>query len=363
MRHGDTATGRHGDSGTRGHGDGETRRLGDTELRRHHFRVAPSPHLPVPASPRPRVPVSPCLRVFLLFAALCTPAMAQPGQPGPSSPLYGARPSSGTSSSGLPKALREVSIEQKLNTQLPLELTFRNENGSTVKLGDYFGKKPVVLALVYYECPMLCTQVLNGMVSSFKVLSFKPGEEFEVVTVSFDPRETPTLAAAKKKTYVGYLPEAKRASATNGWHFLTADAESIKTITQAVGFNYHFDEATNQSAHASAIMVATPEGKLSHYFYGIEYSPKDLRLSLVEASRNKIGSPVDQLLLYCYHYDPATGRYGAVVMNMVRVGGIGFLIVMVGGFLVMRRRAASRARLPVPPLALDTEPSGSGGKT
>lgn len=288
--------------------------------------------------------MSPCLRVFFVLAALCAPALAQPGQPGPSSPLYGARPEVGATSSGLPKALQNVSFDQKLNAQLPLDLVFRNENGETVRLGDYFGKKPIVLSLVYYECPMLCTQVLNGMVSAFKVLSFKPGQEFDVVTVSFDPREKPSLAAAKKKTYVSYLPESKRDSAANGWHFLTGEPESIKRLTDSVGFRYHFDEATNQFAHASAILVATPEGKLARYFYGIEYSAKDLRLGLIEASQNKIGSPMDQLLLYCYHYDPATGKYGAVVMNMVRLGGIATLIVMVTGFFVMRRRA-SRTQL------------------
>ncbi|CAN5786361.1 SCO family protein [soil metagenome] len=284
--------------------------------------------------------------VSLLLTAFCLPALGQPGVPGPSSPLYGARPQSGAVSSGLPKALRDVGVDQKLNEQLPLDLIFHNEKGEPVKLGDYFGKKPVVLSLVYYECPMLCTQVLNGMVSAFKVLSFKGGDEFDVVTVSFDPRETPALASAKKKTYVGYLPEAKRSPAENGWHFLTGNSESIKRLTEAVGFHYHFDEATNQFAHASAIMVATPEGKLARYFYGIEYSPKDLRLGLVEASQNKIGSPVDQLLLYCYHYDPATGKYGAVVMNMIRLGGIGTLIAMVALFFVMRRRSAMQMRLP-----------------
>lgn len=283
--------------------------------------------------------------VCLLLSAYCLPAIGQPGAPGPSSPLYGARPQSGAVSSGLPKALREVGIDQKLNEQLPLDLVFRNEEGEPVKLGDVFGRKPVVLSLVYYECPMLCTQVLNGMVSAFKVLSFKAGDEFDVVTVSFDPRETSALATAKKKTYVGYLPEAKRSQAARGWHFLTGDGESIKRLTEAVGFRYHFDEATNQFAHASAIMIATPEGKLAHYFYGIEYSPKDLRLGLVEASQNKIGSPVDQLLLYCYHYDPATGKYGAVVMNMVRLGGIATLFAMVALFLVMRRRTAKQMRL------------------
>lgn len=283
--------------------------------------------------------------VCLVMTGLCPSAFAQPGGPGPSSPLYGARPQSGAVSSGLPKALRDVGIDQKLNQQLPLEVMLRNERGEMVKLGDYFGKKPVVLSLVYYECPMLCTQVLNGMVSAFKTLSFKVGDEFDVVTVSFDPRETSALATAKKKTYVGYLPEAKRSAATTGWHFLTGDSENIKRLTEAVGFHYNFDEATNQFAHASAIMVATPEGKLARYFYGVEYSPKDLRLGLVEASQNKIGSPVDQLLLYCYHYDPATGRYGAVVMNMIRAGGVVTLLAMVALFFGMRRRNAMQMRL------------------
>jgi protein SCO1 len=282
--------------------------------------------------------------VCLLFTLWLT-ALGQPGAPGPSSPLYGARPQSGVVSSGLPKALGEVGFDQKLDHQLPLDLVFRDESGATVKLGDYFGKKPVVLSLVYYECPMLCTQVLNGMVSAFKVLSFKAGDEFDVVTVSFDPRETSALAATKKKSYVNYLPEAKRAAAAGGWHFLTGDSENIRRLTEAVGFRYHFDEATNQFAHASAIIVTTPEGKLARYFYGIEYPPKDLRLGLVEASQNKIGSPVDQLLLYCYHYDPATGKYGAVVMNMIRVGGVLTLFAMVVMFFAMRRRNAAQVRI------------------
>ncbi len=292
-----------------------------------------------------RLIVTVCL--LLLTAIYCLPATPARAQqpPGPSSPLYGARPSSGTSVNGLPKALQQVKIEQKLNEQLPLELAFRNEQGETVHLGDYFGKKPVLLALVYYQCPMLCNQILNGMVTSFKVLNFKAGDEFEVVTVSFDPLETSELARAKKTTYINYLPEAKRVSAAKGWHFLTGDQENIRRLTDAIGFHYYFDAATDQFAHGSAIYVATPPGKLSHYFYGIEYSPKDLRLSLVEASANKIGSPVDQLLLYCYHYDPATGKYGAVIMNMVRLGGVATLLAIGIMFVVMRRRTASRMRL------------------
>ena len=270
---------------------------------------------------------------------------AQMGVPKGSSPLYNSRPYSPSTPSGLPKALNDVGIDQKLNEQLPLELEFRNESGEAVKLGDYFGKKPVVLSLIFYECPMLCNQVLNGMVSAFRVMSFNPGEEFEVITVSFDSRETPTLAAAKKRTYVSYLPDEKRAGANSGWHFLTGDETNIKRLTDAVGFRYHFDEATNQFAHASAIYVATPKGKLARYFYGIEYAPRDLRLGLIEASENKIGSPVDQLLLYCYHYDPATGKYGAVVMNMIRLGGIATLMAMIALFVLLRRYRAAQMRL------------------
>src|SRR6185369_8687540 len=242
-----------------------------------------------------------------LVLLLSATAFAQPGGPGPSSPLYGARPESGNPSTGLPTALRDVRIEQKLNQQLPLDLVFRDESGAQVKLGQYFGQKPVVLAFVYYDCPMLCTQVLNGMVTSFRVVPFEMGKEFDVVTISFDPRETPELAASKKKVYVDYLPEKMKASARNGWHFLTGDAANIERITDAAGFRYHYDEKTKQFAHASAIMVATPEGKLSHYFYGVNYSARDLRFGLMESSQHKIGSVTEQLSLYCYQYDPTKG--------------------------------------------------------
>jgi protein SCO1 len=282
--------------------------------------------------------------VGLLLAALHLPVFSQ-GGPSMDAPLYGARTDTGPAVTGLPSLLKEVAIEQKLDQQLPLELIFRDENGVPVKLGQYFGKKPVVLSLVYYNCPMLCTQILNGMVTTFRVLPFQIGKEFDVVTVSFDPRETPALAAAKKKTYVEYLPAAAHANANAGWHFLTGDESTIKQLTEAVGFRYRFDEATNQFAHASAIMVATPEGKLSHYFYGIEYSARDLRLALVQSAANKIGSPVDQLLLYCYHYDPATGKYGAVVMNMIRLGGLVTLAGIALLILFLRRRGIQPAHL------------------
>jgi protein SCO1 len=277
----------------------------------------------------------------LIISVFCLGGTAVFAQkpPGPSSPLYGARPSAGNPSTGLPTALRDVRIEQKLNQQLPLDLVFHDEAGQTVKLGQYFGQKPVVLALVYYDCPMLCTQVLNGLITSLRVLPFQVGKEFDVVTISFDPRETPALAAQKKKLYVDYLPDKMEASANTGWHFLTGDAANIERITDAVGFRYHYDEATSQFAHASAIMVATPEGKLSRYFYGIDYPARDLRLGLIESSQNKIGSPVDQLLLYCYHYDPATGKYGAAIMRVMRIAGVLFLLGIVAMLLLLKPRA------------------------
>ncbi len=280
--------------------------------------------------------------LLLLWLVIASASVAAQKPPGPSSPLYGARPSAGNPSSGLPDALQEVKIEQKLDQQLPLDLVFRDESGREVKLGQYFGQKPVVLAFVYYDCPMLCTQVLNGMVTSFRVLPFQIGKEFDVVTISFDPRETPALAQKKKQIYVDYLPEKMRANAANGWHFLTGDQENIARITDAAGFRYRYDEKTQQFAHASAIMVTTPHGKLSRYFYGIDYPARDLRLGLMESSANKIGSPVEQLLLYCYHYDPATGKYGLVIMRVMRIAGVLTVLGIAAMLLLLKARNTVR---------------------
>ena len=277
------------------------------------------------------------LLMILCLAGSLFHASAQ-SPPGPSSPLYGARPENGTASTGLPSALRDVRIEQKLDQQLPVDAVFHDESGREVKLGDYFGHKPVLLAFVYYDCPMLCTQVLNGMVTSIRVLPFQVGKEFDVVTISFDPRETPALAQSKKEKYVNFLPERMREGARNGWHFLTGDQANITRVTEAAGFHYRYDEATKQFAHASAVMLTTPEGKLSRYYYGIEYSARDLRLGLIESAANKIGSPVDQLLLYCYHYDPATGKYGAVVMNIMRIAGVITLLGIIAMVLLLKAR-------------------------
>jgi len=231
--------------------------------------------------------------------------------------------------------LKEVGIDQKLDGPIPMDLTFTDESGRDVRLGDYFGERPVVLALVYYECPMLCTQVLNGLVGSLEALAFTPGLEYEVVIVSFDPGETPALAMDKKTTY---LRRFGRPDTADGWHYLTGREESIKALTSAVGFRYAYDEATDLWAHPAAITVATPGGHVSKYLYGIEFAPRDLRLALVEATDGKIGTAVDQALLFCYHYDPESGTYGFVVMNLVRAAGLVTVLAMAGAIVLSLRR-------------------------
>ncbi len=230
---------------------------------------------------------------------------------------------------------QNVKIEQKLGGQIPLDLAFRDETGAAVKLGDYFGSKPVVLSLVYYQCPMLCTEVLNGMVQGFKGITFSPGKEFNVVTVSIDPRETAAMAAEKKENY---LRSYGRPGAESGWHFLTGGQESITRLAEAVGFHYMYDARSGQFAHATGIMVATPGGRLSRYLLGIEYAPEDLRFSLMDASNNTIGTMIDRLVLLCYHYDPMTGKYGLVVANIFRIAGGLTVALLAGGIVLMLRR-------------------------
>ena len=244
--------------------------------------------------------------------------------------------------------LQGVGIDQKIGQQIPLDLAFRDETGQTVPLRRYFGQRPVLLTLAYFQCPMLCSQVLNGVVSGLLPLKLKMGRDFDVLTISFDPRDTPAAATEKRDLY---LRRYGRAGAEAGWHFLTGDSPPIEALTSSVGFRYVWDPKIQQYAHASGIMVLTPQGRLSHYLYGIEYAPKDLRLALVEASEGKLGNVVDQVLLYCYHYDPATGKYGAVVMNMLRVGG-GLTLLLVGGFLAVAWRRELRLKLTgAPPTA------------
>jgi protein SCO1/2 len=228
-----------------------------------------------------------------------------------------------------PPLLQNVGIEQRLDAQVPPDLTFRDEAGKSVRLGDYFGRKPLILNLVYYNCTMLCGEALAGLASAMRLVKFDVGNEFDVVTVSFDPRETPEMAAAKK---IDYVKRYGRANAAAGWHFLTGPAESINALTKALGFQYQYDAKTNQYAHATAIMVLTPQGRISRYFYGVDFPPKDLRMGLVEASQGKIGNTVDAVLLYCYHYNPETGKYGAMVANILRLAA-GATILFLGGFL------------------------------
>ena len=216
-------------------------------------------------------------------------------------------------------ALEEVGVEEQLDAKLPLELQFVNENGDGVRLGDYFdGERPVILTLNYYRCPMLCGLQLNGVVDGMEQMDWTPGVEFEMVTVSIDPLETPELAKAKKQNY---LKRYQRPAAARGWHFLTGRQAEIERLAETVGFGYSYDVESGQYAHPAVVFVATPDGRVARYLYGIEYPPKCLRLALMEASEGTIGSPLDQLIMYCYHYDPSSRRYAPVAMNIMRLGG------------------------------------------
>ncbi|MGH9744795.1 MAG: SCO family protein [Candidatus Acidiferrales bacterium] len=233
-----------------------------------------------------------------------------------------------------PDLLKDVGIDQKLNDSVPLDLTFRDENGQTATLRQYFGGKPVILSLVYYNCPMLCTQVLNGLERSLKDVPMDIGNQFNVLTISIDPTERPVLASAKKALYTGLYA---RPGAALGWHFLTGDAAQIKQLANAVGFRYAYDPESKQFAHASAIMMLTAQGKISRYLYGIQYSSRDLRLGLVDASEGKIGTAVDQILLFCYHYDPATGKYSLLISRILKVAAaFTVLVIGVGIFFLAR---------------------------
>lgn len=235
-----------------------------------------------------------------------------------------------------PELLKEVGIDQKLNSPIPLDLAFRDECGNPVRLSDYFARgKPVVLSLVYYNCPMLCTQVLNGLVRSLKQQSLDAGKEFEVLTLSIDPTEKPALASAKHDLYTGIYA---RPGGAEGWHFLTGDETQIKQLADAVGFRYAYDAESKQFAHASAIVILTPEGKISRYFYGIQYPARDMRLGIVEASEGKIGSPIDQVLLFCYHYDPSTGKYGLLISRVIKAAGLATILAIGALIFVLGRR-------------------------
>jgi protein SCO1 len=243
--------------------------------------------------------------------------------------------SAGSPASKMPLALQNVGFEPQLDARMPLDLTFRDETGSAVQLRDYFVQKPVVLAFVYYGCPMLCNQVEQGVVGSLRMLSFSPGRDYQVVFVSFDSRETPDMAAAKKKSALSHFGRPETAS---GWHFLTGSQESIAAATRAANFRYSFDAKSNLFAHASGILLLTPDGRISRYFYGVEFPGRDMRLGLVDASAGKIGSPIDHVLLFCFHYDPTAARYSASILRVIRFGGVLTVLGIVAGILLFRRR-------------------------
>jgi protein SCO1 len=247
----------------------------------------------------------------------------------------------GSPASVRPPYLQNVGIDQHLDAQIPPDLSFTDDAGHPVKLGGYFGNKPVILNLVYYNCPMLCGEVLAGLTTAMRMIKFDVGDQFDVVTVSFNPQETTADAAAKKKDFIGRYG---RPGAASGWHFLTGSSDSINALTKAVGFQYQYDPKIRQYAHATAIMVLTPQGRISRYFYGVDFPPKDLRMGLVEASAGKIGNLTDQVLLYCYHYDPATGKYGAVITNILRLGAGITVVLLAGMILIFLRLEKSASR-------------------
>jgi protein SCO1/2 len=282
-----------------------------------------------------------CARVFtcaLSMALWASSISVHAQEPGFPSPSYDMMEPGSLATARLPQ-LENVTFKQRLNTQLPLDTHFNDEYGRDVTLGHYFdSQRPVILAFVYYSCPMLCTQVMNGVARAAMTLPFSAGKDFDVVFISFDPRDKPETAFAKKTALMNYWSMQNQSGA---WHFLTGEEPQIRQVTSAAGFFYMWDDKTQQFAHLSGVLVLTPDGRLSRYFYGIEYSPKELRLALVESGQGHIGSLVDELLLYCYHYDPANGRYGAVVMNLVRIGGV-LTVVLLGTFIVLMRRRETR---------------------
>ncbi|MBI3400850.1 MAG: SCO family protein [Acidobacteria bacterium] len=278
--------------------------------------------------------MSSVVSLFVAVFFVAAPAFAQMT----GAPNAGYRQAPGTPASTMPAALREIGFDQNLDQLIPLDVPFRDESGRTVKIGDYFGGKPVVLVFAYYDCPMLCTLVINGLSGALNVLSMDPGKDFEIVTVSFDPRDTPATAAAKKAFY---LERYRRAGASESWHFLSGDQPSIERLTKAAGFRYVWDKESKQFAHPTGVIVLTPEGRLARYLFGIEYGPRDLRYALIEASNGRVGTMVDQILLYCYHYDPMTGRYGLVIMRALRVAGV-VTVLLIGTFIIVMVRRERR---------------------
>jgi protein SCO1 len=277
---------------------------------------------------------------FVLTLSLSTSAQMT------GAPAAGYKREPAATASSMPPALRQIGFDQNVNRRLPLDTAFRDEDGNTVRIGEFFGARPVVLAFVYYDCPMLCTQVLNAITSTLGVLALDAGRDFDVVLVSFDPREQPSLAATKKAEY---LARYKRPGTERGWHFLTGKEPAIKRLTGAAGFRYVWDADTKQFAHPTGILVVTPDGRIARYLFGIEYGPRDLRFALLDATEGKVGSVVDSLLLFCYHYDPMTGRYGFVIMRALRIAAVATVLLLGAFIAVMIRRDRARPRPPAQP--------------
>lgn len=265
------------------------------------------------------------VRALLIGALLLTTSALAQSPPSPA----------GAPAAEVPAQLREVGFDQNLDRMLPLGVEFKDEQGRTVKIGDYFGKRPVVLAFVYYGCPMLCLQSLSSLASTLSVLAEHPGEDFEVVNVSIDPRETPALALEKKAHYV---ERSGKPSIARGWHFLTGAEADIRQLAGAAGFRYVWDASLQQFAHPAGIVIATPQGKVSRYLFGIDYGPRDLRLALLDASTERISSPLKKALLYCYHYDATTGRYSLAIMRVVRLAGAATVLSLGTLIFVWTRR-------------------------
>jgi protein SCO1 len=282
------------------------------------------------------------LRALCLFVSVVSSVvnvLAQPSTPA----AAGYRRDPGLPASSVPAPIRDIGFDQHIDQHVPLDTLFKDETGRSVRLAEYFGKRPVVLVFAYYDCPMLCTQVLSGLTSALKVLALRPGTDFEIVTVSFDPHDTPATAASKKAVF---LERYARPGAPEAWHFLTGDQPSIDRLTRAAGFRYVWDPPTHQFAHPTGVIVLTPDGRLARYLFGIEYGPRSLTFALVEASAGRVGSVVDSLLLACYHYDPARGRYGFAIMRAMRIGGALTVLALAGFIVLMLRREKHAAALP-----------------
>jgi len=274
---------------------------------------------------------------FVTFVSFVLPPQAAAQMSG--APAAGYKVEPGITSSTMPKPLREIGFDQNIGARLPFDAPFTDESGRAVRLGDYFGARPVVLVFAYYDCPMLCTQVINGLASALDVLSLSPHKDFEIVTISFNPKDTPATATAKKRIY---LQRYKKEGAADGWHFLIGEQTSIDRVTKAAGFRYAWDADTKQFAHPTGVIVLTPDGRIARYLFGIEYGPRDLRYALVEASNGALGNVADALLLYCYHYDPMTGRYGFLIMRAVRLAGAATVLALVSFIVFMVRTERRR---------------------